>query len=92
MAVQKAKGGIPKNQHPNSVTYEKLKDQVGYVLSRVYTFTRSGDNAQVIIREHSLGHKKGDVGPHFNTEVRQRVDGSKQPLHNDEDHHSFFEK
>lgn len=84
------KGGIPKSQQPDRVRHERLEDQPGNVQSRVYEYTRREDGASVTIKEHSLGHTKGNVDPHFNTIVRPRGGGAKQPLKNNADHHTFF--
>ncbi|MGQ0684220.1 HNH/endonuclease VII fold putative polymorphic toxin [Bradyrhizobium sp.] len=43
------------------------------------------------IREHSLGHAKGDLGPHFNVEVRSVGGGPRQPLVGGADEHVFFD-
>ncbi|WP_147473014.1 HNH/endonuclease VII fold putative polymorphic toxin, partial [Pseudomonas salomonii] len=53
---------------------------------RVYIFELQ--ERQIEIREHSLGHKKGNLGPHFNTEAS--IDGKSTPLKNHVDNHSYF--
>lgn len=55
---------------------------------RVYTFELK--KRQIEIREHSLGHEKGNLGPHFNTEIR--IDEQSIPLKNDADNHSYFKR
>ncbi|MBK6837348.1 MAG: hypothetical protein IPG90_02940 [Bacteroidetes bacterium] len=65
---------IGRNQHPHKVEHVPLEDGYGDfvrdangkpIQTREYHFTNSsGEN--VVIQEHSLGHTKGDVGPHFN--------------------------
>ncbi|NMZ17991.1 hypothetical protein HBO08_13175 [Pseudomonas rhodesiae] len=42
------------------------------------------------IHEHSLGHKKGNLGPHFNTEIS--IKDKKIPLKNNTDNHSYFKR
>ncbi len=86
----KEKGGIPKSQQPIEVANVPLRDQEGYVLSRVYSFKRVSDGANVEILEHSLGHTKGNLGPHFNTIVREKNTLAKQQLNKAQDHHTFF--
>ena len=72
--------GVPRTQHPDSVTKEDLIDSATKkkvigpdgqpVKSRVYKYTTpSGEN--IYIQEHSEGHQfgqggVGDQGPHFN--------------------------
>lgn len=48
---------------------ERLTDQIGNVESQVYEFTLD-DGGIVTIKEHSLGHVEGNLGAHFNVEVR----------------------
>lgn len=81
-------GGIPKSQHPNSVYRETITDQDRYIQGRVYVFELRGRHVE--IREHSLGHKKGNHAPHFNTEAtmnRVRI-----PLAIGDDSHSYFKR
>ena len=84
----KAIAEIPKAQHPKLVSRVKITDQERYMEGRVYTFELK--KRQIEIREHSLGHEKGNLGPHFNTEIR--IDEQSIPLKNDVDNHSYFKK
>jgi len=61
------------------MAYNRLTDRAGNIRSRVYNFVR-GDRSSITIREHSLGHLQGEVGPHFNVEVRPAGGGPRQPL------------
>jgi RHS repeat-associated protein len=84
----KQKAGVPRSQHPDKIYREKIRDQDGYVEGRVYEF--KGQNGSTItIREHSLGHKQGNHGPHFNSEVRS-ANGIKQHLGGNADSHTYF--
>lgn len=51
---------------------------------RAYTFKLI--ERQIEIFKHSLGHKKGNLGPHFNTEAS--INGKSVPLKNHIDNHS----
>ena len=84
----KEKAGIPRSQQPSSVGKEKLRDQEGNVEGRVYEFRR-GDGSSVTIKEHSLGHEKGNHGPHFNSQARG-AEGTKLPLKGGADSHTYF--
>ncbi|MEX5550371.1 RHS repeat-associated core domain-containing protein, partial [Pseudomonas pergaminensis] len=84
----KAIAEIPKTQHPKLVSRVKITDQERYMEERVYTFELK--KRQIEIREHSLGHEKGNLGPHFNTEIR--IDEQSIPLKNDVDNHSYFKR
>ncbi|MEX5545363.1 RHS repeat-associated core domain-containing protein [Pseudomonas pergaminensis] len=84
----KAIAEIPKTQHPKLVSRVKITDQERYMEGRVYTFELK--KRQIEIREHSLGHEKGNLGPHFNTEIR--IDEQSIPLKNDVDNHSYFKR
>ncbi|MFK9004415.1 RHS repeat-associated core domain-containing protein [Pseudomonas pergaminensis] len=84
----KAIAEIPKTQHPKLVSRVKITDQERYMEGRVYTFELK--KRQIEIREHSLGHEKGNLGPHFNTEIR--IDEQSIPLKNDADNHSYFKR
>ncbi|AJR05714.1 type IV secretion protein Rhs [Photobacterium gaetbulicola] len=84
----KLKAGVPRNQHPDKVYKEKIRDQDGHVEGRVYEFKRQ-DGSTATIREHSLGHKLDNHGPHFNSEVRS-ADGIKQSLGGNGDSHTYF--
>lgn len=84
----KEKAGIPRSQNPDKVYRERIRDQERYVEGRVYEFKRQ-DDSTVTIREHSLGHKEGNHGPHFNSEVRGSG-GIKQPLGGNGDSHAYF--
>lgn len=84
----KEKAGIPRSQSPNRVYGERILDQEHYVEGRVYEFRRE-DGSIVTIREHSLGHEKGNHDPHFNSEVRS-PEGIKQPLRGGADSHAYF--
>ncbi len=84
----KAIGGVPKNQHPIQIRREKIKDQDQHTMGRVYIFELK--ELQIEIQEHSLGHKKGNLGPHFNTKAT--IDGNAVPLKNHTDNHSYFRK
>jgi hypothetical protein len=85
----KEKGGIPRSQQPDKIYTERLTDQPGNVQSRVYEYKRS-DGFIVTIREHSLGHTKGNHSSHFNTEVRPPDRGPRQPLQGGADSHTYF--
>ena len=87
--LSKELGGIPRSAQPIRTYTERLRDQVGNVLSRVYEYFRE-DGSTVTIREHSLGHTEGDLGPHFNVEVRPPGGGPRQPLAGGADDHVFF--
>ncbi|MBD8720514.1 RHS repeat-associated core domain-containing protein, partial [Pseudomonas fluorescens] len=82
----KAIGGVPQTQHPTLVRKVKITDQYQHTEGRVYIFELQ--ERQIEIREHSLGHKKGNLGPHFNTEAS--IDGKSTPLKNHVDNHSYF--
>ncbi|WP_407058073.1 RHS repeat-associated core domain-containing protein [Pseudomonas marginalis] len=84
----KAIGGVPKNQHPIQIRRDKIKDQDQHTMGRVYIFELK--ELQIEIQEHSLGHKKGNLGPHFNTKAT--IDGNAVPLKNHTDNHSYFRK
>jgi RHS repeat-associated protein len=80
-AFRRAKrdAGIPMGQQPAQVRRVPMTDRNGHVIldsrgrptmTREYVFTRP-DNSQVIIQDHSAGHRfgqggVGDQGPHFN--------------------------
>ena len=83
-------GGVPLSQQPSRSYKEVLTDQPGRVMSRVYEF-RLTDGQIVTIREHSLGHVKGNEGPHFNTEVTKTT-GTKGSLKEGENSHTYFKK
>lgn len=87
--LSKELGGIPRSAQPLRTFTERLRDQVGNVRSRVYEYGR-GDGSTVTIREHSLGHVEGNLGPHFNVEVRPPGGGPRQPLAGGADNHVFF--
>ncbi|WP_141733559.1 HNH/endonuclease VII fold putative polymorphic toxin [Oligoflexus tunisiensis] len=71
--------GIPRSQHPDSVTRERMTNRDGStilnenkqpIMTREYTYTKP-DGSKVVIQDHSAGHKfgeggVGDQGPHFN--------------------------
>ena len=80
--------GIPMSAQAK-VSKVRLRDQPGNVQARVYTFVRS-DGSTVIISEHSLGHAKGNRGPHFNVEIRPFGGGPKQALPGGADDHVHF--
>ena len=84
----KAIGGVPNIQHPKSVYRETITDQDRYIQGRVYVFELRGRNVE--IREHSLGHKKGNHAPHFNTEVN--INRVKAPLTIGDDSHTYFKR
>lgn len=84
----KQKAGVPRSQHPDKIYREKIRDQGGYVEGRVYEF-KGQNGSTATIREHSLGHKQGNHGPHFNSDVRS-ADGIKQPLGGNGDSHTYF--
>lgn len=92
-AFQRAKelGGIPRSAQPTATRMERLRDQPGNVESRVYEYVRP-DGSTVTIREHSLGHEQGNLGPHFNVEIRPPGGGPRQPLPGGADDHIFFNK
>ncbi|WP_442793529.1 HNH/endonuclease VII fold putative polymorphic toxin [Pseudomonas sp. MF6747] len=89
-AFRRAKeiGGIPKNQHPARVYRETLTDQNRYIQGRVYEFKLL--ERKIEIREHSLGHNKGNHAPHFNTETT--INHRKVPLKIGDDSHTYFKK
>lgn len=85
----KAKAFVPATQHPDNVRYEKLTDQTGaHVEARVYEFNLEG-GIKATISEHSLGHSKGQQGPHFNSELSSST-GETLPLSNGADSHSYI--
>ena len=86
----KQKAGVPRNQQPDKTYREKIRDQEGHVEGRVYEFKRQ-DGSTATIREHSLGHKLDNHGPHFNSEVRDS-NGIKQPLGGNGDSHTYFNR
>jgi RHS repeat-associated protein len=71
--------GIPRAQHPESVTRVPMTTRQGErilnehnqpIMSREYTYRRP-DGSRVVIQDHSAGHSfgeggVGDQGPHFN--------------------------
>lgn len=71
--------GIPRSQHPDSVTRTRMTRRDGSlvlgpdgkpIMTREYTYTRP-DGSKVVIQDHSAGHQfgedgVGDQGPHFN--------------------------
>ena len=83
-------GGVPLSQQPSTSYKEVLTDQKGRVMSRVYEFHLK-DGRTVTIREHSLGHVKGNEGPHFNTEVTGTT-GTKAALKEGDNSHTYFKK
>ncbi|MFL1504711.1 HNH/endonuclease VII fold putative polymorphic toxin, partial [Pseudomonas sp. O64] len=89
-AFRRAKeiGGIPKHQHPARVYRETLTDQNRYTQGRVYEFRLR--ERKIEIREHSLGHKKGNHAPHFNTETT--IKHRKVPLEIGDDSHTYFKE
>ncbi|WP_460149242.1 RHS repeat-associated core domain-containing protein [Pseudomonas sp. S3_E10] len=89
-ALKRAKkiGGVPKTQHPERVYREIITDQDRYIQGRVYEFKLLYRDVE--IREHSLGHEKGNHAPHFNTEVT--VEGVKVPLDIGTDSHTYFKR
>ncbi|MGY2681274.1 RHS repeat-associated core domain-containing protein [Pseudomonas tolaasii] len=90
-AFKRAKliGGVPKTQHPNRIYREPITDQDRYTQGRVYEFILKGKFVE--IREHSLGHKKGNHAPHFNTEITN-ADKKKTPLVVGDDSHTYFKR
>ncbi|MFL1550889.1 RHS repeat-associated core domain-containing protein [Pseudomonas sp. D47] len=89
-AFRRAKeiGGVPKHQHPARVYRETLTDQNRYTQGRVYEFRLR--ERKIEIREHSLGHKKGNHAPHFNTETT--IKHRKVPLEIGDDSHTYFKE
>ena len=87
-AFKKAKaiGGVPQTQHPTRIRRVKITDQDQYTEGRVYIFELQ--ERQIEILEHSLGHKKGNLGPHFNTTAN--IKGKPVPLKTQTDNHSYF--
>uniref|UniRef100_UPI00046F645B RHS repeat-associated core domain-containing protein n=1 Tax=Salinivibrio socompensis TaxID=1510206 RepID=UPI00046F645B len=86
----KQKAGVPRNQQPDKIYREKIRDQEGHVEGHVYEFKRQ-DGSTATIREHSLGHKLDNHGPHFNSEIRDSI-GIKQPLGGNGDTHTYFNR
>ncbi len=84
----KTRGGVPRSQQPSRVYHERTLDQPGNVQGRVYEF-RQADGSVVTIREHSLGHVKGDLGSHFNVEARPAPNQPRVAV--PEGEHVFFE-
>lgn len=84
----KAIGGVPQTQHPKSIYRVKITDQEKHIEGRVYIFELR--ERQIEIQEHSLGHKKGNLGPHFNTEAS--IEGKTVPLKSETDNHSYFKR
>lgn len=80
-ALRRAKRdlGIPRSQHPHSVSKVPLTNRAGKpvigrngrpLMSREYTYIRK-DGSKVVIQDHSAGHRfgqggVGDQGPHLN--------------------------
>lgn len=66
----KRAAGIPRGQQPTKVVHEKLTDNRQPVYDSNYKQAEAREYHYmpqcVIIQEHSLGHKRGDVPPHFN--------------------------
>ncbi|SFV10226.1 RHS repeat-associated core domain-containing protein, partial [Pseudomonas sp. OV546] len=89
-AFRRAKeiGGVPKHLHPGHVYRDPLTDQDRYTESRIYEFNLNGRIIE--IREHSLGHKKGNHGPHFNTKIT--IKRQKAPLTIGDDSHTYFKR
>ncbi|MFB3305710.1 RHS repeat-associated core domain-containing protein, partial [Pseudomonas sp. AMR01] len=90
-AFKRAKliGGVPKTQHPKRVYREPITDQDRYIQGRVYVFELQ--DRTVKIHEHSLGHKKGNHAPHFNTETKN-IERIKVPLVIGDDSHTYFKR
>ncbi|WP_379555473.1 RHS repeat-associated core domain-containing protein, partial [Pseudomonas sp. MD332_8] len=89
-AFKRAKliGNVPRQQHPTKTYKVKIKDQDQYTEGRVYVFELN--ERKIEIHEHSLGHKKGNLGPHFNTEIS--IKDKKIPLKNNTNNHSYFKR
>lgn len=87
--LAKEPGGIPRSAQAFQTFTERLTDQPGNIMSRVFEF-RQG-NSVMTIPEHSLGHLKGNLGPHFNLEIRPLGGGARQPLPGGGDGHFFFQ-
>jgi RHS repeat-associated protein len=91
--IAKQKSGLLlKQTHPNFIKRIPLRDQdKRLILSREYNFIIKKDTT-VIIREHSLGHKDGAHGPHFNTIIMKGPEGNQieVPLKCGIDHHTHF--
>ncbi|WP_204723362.1 HNH/endonuclease VII fold putative polymorphic toxin, partial [Fastidiosibacter lacustris] len=86
----KEKAGIPRSQQPSNTYHEKIRDQQGHVEGRVYEF-KIADESTATIREHTLGHKFGNHGSHFNSELRN-AQGIKQSLKNNADSHTYIKQ
>ncbi|MGZ9704658.1 RHS repeat-associated core domain-containing protein [Pseudomonas sp. GNP013] len=89
-AFKRAKdiGGVPRTQQPVLVYREPIRDQKQHTEGRVYVFKML--ERRVEIREHSLGHKKGNHAPHFNTQPS--VKGKKISLTIGTDTHTYFKR
>jgi RHS repeat-associated protein len=83
-------GGVPRSAQPSRVYHERLRNQLGNVQGRVYEYARQ-DGCVVTIREHSLGHSTGNLGPHFNVEIRPPGGGPRLPLPGGGDGHFYFQ-
>ncbi|WP_259171698.1 RHS repeat-associated core domain-containing protein [Pseudomonas sp. BIGb0164] len=90
-AFRRAKeiGGIPHSTQPIKAYRTSIYDQDHYILGRVYVFSLK-KNHLTTIYEHSLGHKQGNHGPHFNT--KNTVNQIKTPLKIGDDSHTYFER
>lgn len=92
--------GIPRAQHPDSVSMVKMTRRDGSsvlgadghpIRSREYTYTRP-DGSKVVVQDHSAGHQfgqggVGDQGPHFN--VRPLNDTRNGSVPGTRDHYPF---
>ncbi|WP_457409078.1 RHS repeat-associated core domain-containing protein [Pseudomonas sp. TE24901] len=86
---EKEIGGIPHSTQPIKAYRTSIYDQDHYILGRVYVFSLK-KNHLTTIYEHSLGHKQGNHGPHFNT--KNTVNQIKTPLKIGDDSHTYFER
>jgi hypothetical protein len=86
----KEKANVPRSQNPNKVYSEKLTDQEVHTEGRVYEFMNNDGN-KVTIEEHTLGHKKGNQGPHFSSKITDGL-GIKQPFKNNSDSHTYIKR
>ena len=98
--ARKRTRGYPLSQHPDRVKHTMMRTRTGAVVvdakgnpiqTREYVFTRQ-DGSQIVIQEHSAGHKFGEDGvgdqpPHFNVRPIDRRRTGKVP--GTDDHYSW---
>ncbi|WP_077002909.1 HNH/endonuclease VII fold putative polymorphic toxin, partial [Variovorax sp. KK3] len=92
--------GVPRTQHPDSVSRVPMTDQNGKsvlgldgkpIMTREYTYTRP-DGTNAVVQDHGAGHQfrqggVGDQGPHFNVRPPENTRGGSIP--GTKDHYSW---